>query len=221
MRGFGELMFTTDPFLIVLGIVAPPSPLPYILLFLIVLIVALILFIKFPSLKKYRMKRNILVYLLVAIALVFSLFQAYEASRGRTVYEYYITDNSFPNFYPWQTSQFNLTCNYIERRPASFYMVINGVNVSFPDQPQVTYIPVNSTTIKVLFTVPENTPFMYKDTKTIFFNINENVTSFSFSAYPETESNILFPAGRTYGVDYVWNGLENCYEVSQQYMVTP
>jgi hypothetical protein len=214
-------MFTTYPFLVVLGIVAPPSPLPYILLFLIVLIVAIILFIKFPSLKEYRMKRNILVYLLVAVTLVFSIFQAYDASRGRTVYEYYITDNSYPNFYPGRTNQFNLTCDYIECRPASFYMVINGVNVSFPDQPQGTYIPVNSTAIKVLFTVSEGTSFMYKDTKTIFFNIDENVTGFSFYAWPETMSETLFPAGRTYGVDYVWNGLENYYEGSLTYMVQP
>jgi len=212
-------MFITDPFLMVLGIVAPPSPLPYIILFLVVLIVVLMLFIKFPSLKKYRMKRNILIYLLVAIVLVFLIFQAYEASRGRTIFEYYITDNSYPNFYPGRTNQFNLTCNYIERRPASFYMVIDSVNASFPDQPQGTFIPVNNTEIKVLFTVSENTPFMYKDTKTIFFNINENVTGFSLRACPETVSESLFPAGNTYGVDYVWNGLENCYKISLQYWV--
>jgi hypothetical protein len=214
-------MFTTYPFLVVLGIVAPPSPLPYILLFLIVLIVAIILFIKFPSLKEYRMKRNILVYLLVAVTLVFSIFQAYDASRGRTVYEYYVTDNSYPNFYPERTNQFNLTCKFIECRPASFFMVIDSVNVSFPDQSRETCILVNSTEIKVLFTVSESTPFMDKDTKPIIFNINENVTGFSLHAYPEKVSDTLFPAGNTYGVDYVWNGLENYYEVSEQYMVQP
>jgi len=211
-------MFTTEPFLIVLGIVAPPSPLPYLLLFLIVLIVAIVLFVMFPSLRKYRMKRNILVYLLVAVALVFFLFQANEASRGRTVYEYYITDNSFPNFYLGRTNQFNLTCKYIESRPASFYMVIDSVNVSFPAQPQETCISVNSTEIKVLFTVSENTPPMHEDTKIIFFNINENVTGFSFRVYPETVSDTLFPAGNTYGMDYVWNGTENCYVLSQPYI---
>jgi hypothetical protein len=212
-------MFTVNAFLPVLGIVAPPSPLPYILLFVVVLIVAIVLLILFPSLRKYRMKRNILVYLLVAVVLVFSIFQAYEVSRGRTVYEYYITDNSFPNFYPGQTNQFNLTCKYLETRPASFYMVINSVNVSFPAQPEETYILVNSTAIKVLFTVSENTPPMHEDTKTIFFNINESVTGFSFRVYPETVSDTLFPAGNTYGMDYVWNGTENCYVLSQPYML--
>jgi hypothetical protein len=166
------------------------------------------------------MKRNILVYLLVAIALVFSTFQVYEGSR-RTIYEYYITDNSYPNFYPGQTNQFNLTCKYIECRPASFYMVINSVNVSFPAQPQGTRIIVNSTAIKVLFTVSENTSFMDRGTKTIFFNINENVTGFSLRAYPETVSKILFPAGQINGVDYVWNGLENYYEMSDRYGFQP
>jgi hypothetical protein len=214
-------MFTTNAIPPVLGLIAPPSPVPYILLSLLVLITAIVLFVMFPSLRKYRMKRNILIYLLVAVALVFSLFQAYEVSRGRTVYEYYITDDSFPNFYPGRTNQFNLTCKYIEYRPASFYMVIYSVNVSFPAQPQGTYILVNSTAIKVLFTVSENTSFMYKDTKPIFFNINENVTGFSLRAYPETVSEILFPAGNTYGMDYVWNGLENYYELSQSYQVQP
>jgi len=212
-------MFAGYPFLIVLGIVAPPSPLPYVLLFLVVLIVAIVLFVAFPSMRRYRMKKNIIVYLLVALILVFSILQAYDVSRGRTVYEYYITDNSFPNFYPGRTNQFNLTCKYIESRPASFCMVINSGNVSFPVQPQETYIPFNSTAIKVLFTVSENTPSMHEDTKIIFFNIHENVTGFSFRVYPETVSDILFPAGNTYGMDYVWNGTENCYVLSQPYMI--
>ena len=214
-------MLTVDPFLIVFGIVAPLSPLPYIILFLVVLIVALILFIRFPSLKKYRMKRNILVYLIVAITLAFLLFQAYEVVRGRTIFEYYITNNSFPNFYPGRTNQFNLTCKYLENRPASFYMVINSVNTSFPAQPHEDYIMVNSTAIKFPFTVSENTPPMHEDLKIVFFNINENVTGFSFRAYPETVSAILFPAGNSYGMDYVWNRTENCYKVSLQYWVTP
>jgi hypothetical protein len=212
-------MFTANAFLPVLGVIAPPSSLPYILLFLIVFIIAIALFVMFPSLRKYRMKSNILVYLLLAIVLVFSLFQAYDVSRGRTVYEYYITDNNFPNFYPGRTNQFNLTCRYLETRPANFYMVINSVNVSFPAQPQETYISVNSTAVKVLFTVSENTPPMHEDTKIIFFNINENVTGFSFRGYPETVSETLFPAGNTYGMDYVWNGTGNCYVLSQPYMI--
>jgi hypothetical protein len=210
---------TFNAFLPSFGIIAPPSPLPYILLFLAVLIIFGLLVARVPFMRKYRRKRNILVYFFVTVALVFTLFQAYEVARGRTVYEYYITDNSFPNFYPGRTNQFNLTCKYLETRPASFYMVINSVNVSFPAQPQETYIPVNSTAIKVLFTVSENTSPMHKDTKPIFFNINENVTGFSFRVYPETVSAILFPAGNTYGMDYIWNGLENCYELSQPYIV--
>jgi hypothetical protein len=100
-------------------------------------------------------------------------------------------------------------------------MVINNVNVSFPAQPQGTCIPVNSTAIKVLFTVSENTSFIDKDTKTIFFNINENVTGFSLRAYPETVSKIFFPAGQINGVDYVWNELENYYEKSDTYGFQP
>ena len=62
---------------------------------------------------------------------------------------------------------------------------------------------------------------MHKDTKPIFFIIDENVTGFSFRVYPETVSDTLFPAGYTYGMDYVWNGLENYYELSQPYIRSP
>jgi len=199
-------------------IAAVPSPTPYILLFLAVLIIGTVLLVKFPSLRKYRVKRNILVYFLVTAALVFSLFQAYEVSMGRTVYSYYIMDRSFPNYYPG-TTQFNLTCQYLENRPASFYLIINGVNVSFPVTQQETYVAVNSTAIKVLFTVSENTPPKYIDTKSILFSIDENVTGFSFRVYPETMSDTLFPTGYTYGVDYGWNAIGGYYELSQPYIV--
>jgi hypothetical protein len=211
----GEPVLNSNTFPISL-IAAAPSPIPYILLFLIVLIIAIVLFVKFPSLRKYRKTRNILFYFLVAVALVLTLFQAYEAPR-RTVYEYFIY--GFPNYDPGRTNQFNLTCQNLESTPASFYMVINSVNASFPTHPQLTYIPVNSTAIKVLFTVSENTSPLAKDTEPIFFYIDENVTGFSFTTNPQTVTATLFSAGGIYGVDYVWNGLENYYELSQLYQV--
>lgn len=199
-----------------LQIVAPPSPIPYILLFLVISIVAIVLVVWFPSLRKYRRKRNILAYSLLALVLAVILFQAYEAPR-RTVYNYYINNSGYSNslnYYPGKINQLNLTCEYLESNPASFYMVVNSVNVSFPAQPQETYVPVNGTAIKVLFTVSEGTSSMHKDTKPILFSIDENVTGFSFTIYPETESNTLFFAAGNYGMDYVWNGIENCYVLS-------
>jgi hypothetical protein len=127
-------------------------------------------------------------------------------------------DRSFPNYHPG-TNQFNVTCQYLEARPASFYLVVNGVNVSFPVQQQGPYVTVNSTAIKVLFTVSENTSLMTKDAKPILFVIDENVTGFSFRVYPETVTDILFPAGYTYGADYSWNATGGDYELSQPYIV--
>jgi hypothetical protein len=142
----------------------------------------------------------------------------------RTVYNYYINNSSFansPNYYPEKINQFNLTCEYLESNPASFYMIVNSINVSFPAQTQETYVPVNDTAIKVLFTVSEGTSPIHKDTKPILFSINENVTGFSFTIYPETVSDTLFPSARNYGMNYVWNGIENYYELSQYYQVQP
>jgi len=201
-----------------LGIVAAPSPTPYILLFVAVLIIAIILLVKFPSLRLYRKARNILFYSLVAATLVLTLFQAYEAPR-RTVYEYYITDNS-PTYYPGRTNQFNLTCDYLSIKQASFYLVVNSVNVSFPTQPQNSVsFQFNSTALKVLFTVSDGTPLRTEDTRDILFSINENVTGFSFTVHPDTVTSTVFPAGGRYGMDYAWNGTKNCYEISQLYWV--
>ena len=218
----GDPVFTSIADLESLQIVAPPSPIPYILLLLAVSIIAIVLFVSFPSLRKYRRKRNILVYFLVTVTLVLTLYQAYEVPR-RTVYTYYINNFSFPNYFPGRINQFNLTCANLESKPASFYMVINSVNISFPvwSQPEETYVPLNSTAIKVLFTVSESTSPMYKDTKPILFSINENVAGFSFTIYPETMSDTLFPVVNTHGMDYIWNGLENYYELSQLHQVQP
>jgi Ca2+/Na+ antiporter len=218
-------VLNSNTFPISLGIAAAPSPVHYIFLFLVVLIIAIVLFVKFPSLRIYRKTRNMLFYFLVAVALVLTLFQAYEASKPYeasrlTVYNYYINDHNsnFPNYYPDRVNQFNLTCQYLETKPASFYMVVNSVNVSFPAQPQVNVsFQFNSTALKVLFTVSENTSSMDEDTRPILFSINENVTGFSFTIYPDFVSDTVFPAEQTFGMDYAWNEMENCYALSNYY----
>jgi amino acid transporter len=205
-------VFASNALLIILGIDAPPFPLPYIILFLLIVITAMVLLAKFPSLRKYRRKRNIIIYSILTVALVFTLFLAYESPR-KTILEYYLNDyHKFPDYCPATINQFNLTCHNRGDKANSFYMIINSVNTSFPTQPQEIYVSVNDTTIKVLFTLGESGSSNEKDTKRVLFNINENVTGFSIKVKPETR-NDLIGAGSLHAMQYVWNGTENCYKL--------
>ena len=197
--------------LIILGIDIP-SPLPYIILFLLIAITAIALLVKLPSLRKYRRKRNSIIYSVFAVALGFTLFQVYETPR-KTILEYYLNDYSkFPDYYPKIINQFNLTCHNIGDRTNSFYMMLNSVNASFPTQPQESHISIRDTAIKVLFTLGESGSSNEKDTKSVLFSINDNVTGFSIKVEPETWNDLL-GAGSLYAMQYVWNGTENCYKL--------
>lgn len=211
-------MFAFKALLIILGIDIP-SPSPYIILFIIVALTAIVLLAKLPSLRKYKRKRNIIIYTILTLALVFTLFQAYRTSQTNLL-EYYFNDRSkFPDYYPETTNQFNLTCDNDGDTANSFYMIINSVNASFPTQPHETYITVSDTAIKVLFTLEENGSPNEKQTKLVLFNINENVTGFSFRAHPENMNDFTF-AGGLYAMKYVWNGTENCYKLGSA-LLTP
>ena len=204
-------VFAFKALLIILGIDIP-SPPPYIILFLLIAITAIVLLGKFPSLRKYRRKRNIILYSVLTVALVFTLFLAYE-TPGQTVLEYYLNDYSkFPDCYPEVINQFNLTCRSIGVRANSFYMIITSVNASFPSQPQESHVTVSDTEIKVLFTLGESGSSNEKDTKWVLFSINENVTGFFIKVKPETR-NDLIGAGSLDAMQYVWNGTENCYKL--------
>jgi hypothetical protein len=143
----------------------------------------------------------------LTVALVLTLPPTYETPRRPTY------DNVFPNYYPERINQFNVT--YMGTKPTtSFYVIITSVNASFPDQYYQNHIRVNSTAIKVLFTLGENGSTMEKDTQSMLFSINENVTGFSFTWDTESRVFYVLPLRDVYGVQYIWNETENYYELS-------
>jgi hypothetical protein len=193
------------------GIIDPKIyAIPYVILIVIVAVVALALFIKMPSLRNYRRKRSIVFYAVLFLALILLSFQAYNvSSRAFVSYHGEFDDKLLSE----TTNKFSIACNNRGDRSCSFDMVIRSVNASFPDQSQPNCVQIDSNTVKVHFTLSENL-FMYSPTEaaeSLFFDIDENVTGFSFSILPDSQSNgCTFVAGQPY-VSYIWNGTENCF----------
>ena len=101
--------------------IALPSPQPYIGLFIVIALIAIVLLAKVPSFRKYKRKRNILIYAILTVALVFTCFQAYRTSQIYLLQYYFNACSKFPDYYPETTNQFNLTCNNNGNTANSFY----------------------------------------------------------------------------------------------------
>jgi hypothetical protein len=182
------------------------NAIPYVFLIMIVAVVAFVLFMKFPSLRNYRRKRTIVVY--SALLLVFALlvFQAYDV--GCLAFVGYHVESE-PKFYPKSVKQLNLTSSSQGIRSCSFYLVLRSVNASFPTQAQLNYIQINETAVKVPFTLSGLfSPTVV--TKYLVFEIDKDVTGFSFSILPDSWRGCVFVTGQP-SVSYVWNGTENCF----------
>jgi len=203
-------MLTPNVSLTIFGLVnSKLYAIPYIVLIGIVSIVALVLLVRFPSLRKPSRKRSITFYVVVGLVLMLLVFQADNVTR-RALVSYQV--ESDVKFYPETAKQLNLTCRNQGDKSCSFYIVISSVNASFSVQTQPTYVQVNSTTVKVPFTLSERWLFMSDATEHLPFNIDENVTGFSFRILPEFGggTDLVFIMGDA-SVNYIWNGTENCY----------
>jgi hypothetical protein len=192
---------------LILEIIDPTiCAIPYIILIIILAFFALASFMKFPSLRNYRRKRNIVVY--PALLLVFALlaFQAYDVSSVALVG--YRVESHF-SFDLEATKHVGLTCSS-QGRSCSFYLILKSDNASFPTLTEQNYLHINDTAVKVPFTI-SGLFSPTEVTKYVFFEIDENVTGFSFSILPESwSSRALFVSGQP-SVSYVWNGTENCF----------
>ena len=190
-----------------------PSPIPYIVLFVIITVVALACLVKFSSLRKYRKKRNLLVYGVVALLLSLTGYQsvnvAYQASMGTMMITYDVEFHRAP-LYAGQTSQFTVSCEVLGRQETSFYLVLNGENASLTADTQ-EYVQMNGTAIKIPFTL--NSPHQ-EVTKIVHFKINENVTSCRI----QTDTEPIQPSnhgpivtGATDHIDCILNPRTNSY----------
>jgi hypothetical protein len=167
------------------------------------------LLIIFPSLRKYRRKRNILIYVVTCLVIAVLIFQIYDVPR-RAVISYLFAGDT--KYYDREYNQILINCQNYGDKAASFYLILNSINASFQNQTQQNYIQTSSRTIKVPFMLQESWLSTNAESKPVFFTIDENVTGFSFSFSLENQSHapLIVASGDT-NVEYAWNSTENCY----------
>ena len=200
---------------LILGIIDPKIyAIPYIILIIILAIFALALFMKFPSLRNYRKKRNIVVYPVLLLIFALLAFQAYDVSSVALVG--YRVESHF-NFDPEATKHIGVTCSIQGAKSCSFHLILKSFNASFPTLTEQNYVHISDTAVKVPFTI-SGLFSPTEVTKYVFFEIDENVTGFSFSILPESWSSMaLFVSGQP-SVSYVWNETENCFMLHESGM---
>jgi hypothetical protein len=185
---------------------------PYIVALVAILIAVALLLFRFPYFRKYRRKSNILIYFTVALTLVLLVYQIDFVARTAVVT--YSIDTSEDRFYVGELNEISVKCSNRGDRACSFDIVVSSVNMSFSVGTSQTYFQVNSTAVKVPFTLQENGSSMNGDSKPVFFTINENVTGFSFRLLLEAHAfNSIKVYNAGYAVSCVWNATENCYEL--------
>jgi hypothetical protein len=153
---------------------------PYVMLLIICLLVLAAVFWRYPPLRVYRRKRNILVY--GVLALVFSLlaYQAYAVSLGPNFISFGIQKTVTP-IYPGQENHFSVTCYSDGAKEVGFYMVFQCENATLQVDGESSYIQTNATAIKIPFSFHGNG----EQTKVVYFTADSNVASLSF--YPSVE----------------------------------
>jgi len=182
--------------------VAYPSPIPYIILLIICLIVLSAHIAAFRSLRSIRRRRNILIYSVCALCFGLIAYQAYNVTIPPTVVSSYIADEG-KQFFAGQTNELSISCLNHGPTRSTFNLVLTCINASLIVDSKQNYIQVNSTTIKI----PLNLQGWENVTKIVYFKPNENVSAFEFNPFIQ---------GRVYTywneeAVGVWNSTANSY----------
>jgi hypothetical protein len=159
--------------------------------------------LKYPSLKIYRRKRNLLVY--TALVLFFSLiaYQAYTISLGPNYVSFNIQKTETP-ILAGQQNRFSVTCNSDGARDIEFYMVIQCTNATLQANGQQGYLQVNSTAVKIPFSFHGDG----SETKPVYFTADSKVSSISF--YPSIEA----PNGAPIAVEVYLREIQCTYDAT-------
>ncbi len=154
----------------------------YIILFIVCLTAAVALFWKFPSLRGYRRKRNLLAYAVVALVLGLFFYQAYDASSG-TTYVFFMTQKPDTPIYAEHQNSFTLTCYSSGNQAASLYAAIHCTNATLQTGDQQDYIQVDESTVKIPFNIQRDS----QESRPVYFTVYANVSSFSVYMYLERQ----------------------------------
>jgi hypothetical protein len=101
---------------------------PYIVALVAILIAVAVLLFRFPSFRKCRKKRNILIYFGAALTLVLLVYQIDVVTRTAGVT--YSIDTSDDRFYVGELNEISVKCSNRGNRACSFDIVVSSVNAS-------------------------------------------------------------------------------------------
>jgi hypothetical protein len=147
-----------------------------------------------------------LIYSVLILILSLTAYQAYDLFLGPAWVSYSI-DNGGKQFYPGRVNTFGVVSSNMGTRTASFILIIKSVNASFTVGSQQYFGQVNSTEIKIPFSFGQGG----RDTKTVQFTIDENVTAFAF--YTSAEGHV-FVTSYTMQANGMWNSKTNSYTLT-------
>ncbi len=189
---------------------------PYILALLGFLIVFGAVLAIFPSLLKYRRKRNIMIYVAAALIVGLLIFQIDNVGRWSMVT---ISCHGAAQYLPGEIGQLTVSAESIGSREANFYVVIDCINASF--QPEQNFVHTNDSEIKVWFLLETQGMPRSNDWRSVSFAIDNNVAGFSFSiSWEQQGSGKLIVPTLDYFLSYTWSGTQNCYVMNCSSTVT-
>jgi flagellar basal body-associated protein FliL len=169
-------------------------------------------------------KKSIIILATVIIIAILALaifLHAYVFQTATAKIAYSI-DTNIAKYYPDQTNFIVIRSSNSGNRAASFYLEMSFTNSSFSNQTEAPYTEVNSTLVKIPFSLDKASTTEEASNKTIFFTIDDNAPGFSFFLSLEnrdtTTPEIL---ASLYSLSYGWNETTNCYEQGTQSMAIP
>jgi len=209
-----------------LGIVLLPIPLsivpreyftfPYYVVLLGFVIAFAAALAIFPSMRKYRRRRNIMFYIAAALVVSLLLYQIDTVGRRAILV---ISCDGAPQYLHAEVGQLTVEATNWGEQATNLLLVIDSVNTSF--QPEQNFIHVKSTTIKVPFLLEERWSPRNRDWRNVSFLIDENVSGFSFSiSWEQQGPGQLVVSSFDYALSYAWNGTQNCYVMNSKATVT-
>jgi 4-amino-4-deoxy-L-arabinose transferase-like glycosyltransferase len=195
-----------------LAFAAPSSlSIPYFIGIIVIAIVFIALLLAFPSLRRYRKKRSLLVYCIFAL-LVVLLFSQINDVYKQAIVNFGLDNNGSTRAYLGENNTISLYSQNMGNKAVDFYVILKAQNASFPTSSGQDYIQLNNKTVKVFFSLSESALPQDNDKKPVFFRIDENVTGFLFSTSLESKGyqKPLYISTANTEI-FVWNSTENCF----------
>ena len=195
-----------------LAFAAPSSlSIPYFIGIIVIAIVFVVLLLAFPSLRRYRKKRNLLVYCIFTFLIVL-LFSQINDVYKQAIVNFGLDNNGSTRAYLSENNTISLYSQNMGNKAADFYVILKAQNASFPTSSGKDYIQLNNKTVKVLFSLSESGLPRDNDKKPVVFRIDDNVTGFLFSTSLESNGyeEPLYISTANSEI-FVWNNTENCF----------